>query len=742
MKRKILYSAMAMLVGVVTANAQTFKWAKQLGGTSSEFPKSIKVDGDLNVLTGGNFDGTGDFDPGAGAFNLTLSGVRNAYISKLDGVGDFVWAKKLGGDNIVELSSIALDGDGNVYAVGQFNGTADFDPNVGIFEMTSVGGFDIYVCKLDPNGNFLWAKQFGGTGADYGVGIDVDINGNVYTTGSFSGTVDFDPSVGVSNLVSLAFADIFISKLDTDGNFVWAKSISGSFDDYPRSLAIDNSGNVHITGLFNGTMDMDPSAGTYNLTSNGNDIFISKFDASGNFVWANQSGSAGLDQSYSIDIDFDGNVLILGSFEGTVDFDPGVGIVNLMAIGNSDIFVQKLDADGNFLWAKQIGGTDEEFGNSISTDLNGNVYITGEFKQTVDFDPSSGVFNLSALGSSNSDAFICKLDIDGIFAWAFRMGGAGIEVGTSITVDNFDNVYTTGRFNGTANFDPIGGTQVLFPPCCGSNIYIQKLGQCTNTFGLSSQTACGSFTWIDGNTYTANNNTATYNIVGGAVSGCDSIVTLNLTILQPASGIDVQTSCGPFTWIDGNTYSFSTSAVTHTITNGASNGCDSIVTLNLTVTDILATTYLIGTTLSTNQNLATYQWVDCNNSNAPISGATNQSFTPSVSGNYAVEINLNGCTETSSCTQVTIGGGTSSITENDLSTLSLIPNPASTITTIVGLSVGQSLKVIDITGKVVFQTIVNSSTLDFDVTTIENGIYIIQVEQNGAVAQKKLVVSK
>ena len=174
-------------------------------------------------------------------------------------------------------ASIAVDGSGNIYTTGTFTGTVDFDPGAGIANLISAGVEDIFVSKLDASGNFVWAKSMGGTSPDQGYSIAVDGSGNVYTTGYFLGTADFDPSVGTLNITSIGSTDIFVSKLDASGNFVWAKGIGGATDDFGNSIAVDGSGNVYTTGYFQETVDFDPNAGTANLSSvGGRDIFISK----------------------------------------------------------------------------------------------------------------------------------------------------------------------------------------------------------------------------------------------------------------------------------------------------------------------------------------------------------------------------------------------------------------------------------------------------------------------------------
>lgn len=413
--------------------SQTLQWAKQMGSTDWDAGTAIAVDDSGNVYSTGYFPGTVDFDPGIGIFNLTPAGLQDIFISKLDASGNFIWAKQIRG-NWEESNAITIDGNGNIYTTGFFLGTTDFDPAATPFNLTSSSWGDAFICKLDPSGNFVWAKQIRGTRAVSSYSIAVDDSDNVYTTGYFDGTADFDPGPAIFNMTVVGYSDIFISKLDSSGHFVWAKRMSGIDGEVGYSIAIDGSGNVYTTGTFFGTVDFDPDlSGTFNLNAPGDqEIYISKLDASGNFVWAKQMGG---EVGYSIAVDNTGNVYATGYYAW------------------ADISITKLDPSGNLIWAKQFGAS---IGYSIAIDGNCNVYTTGQFFGTRDFDPGIGTFNLTAIGSS--DAYINKLDSSGNFIWTIQLGGTEEVLGRCVAVDDNDNVYTTGSFNGTADFDPAATT--------------------------------------------------------------------------------------------------------------------------------------------------------------------------------------------------------------------------------------------------------------------------------------------
>jgi hypothetical protein len=432
------------------AQSPAFVWSKGVGGTNGDYGYGIVCDGAGNVYITGNFNGTVDFDPGPGVYNLTSGG--DGYILKLDSFGNFVWAKEFAGTGSSNSNAIAIDASGKIYVSGYFSGTVDFDPNAGVYNLTAAGSNfrDAFVLKIDSLGNLIWARCMGGTNDDFGFGISIDASANVYTTGTFQGISDYDPGAAVFNLISAGNTDVFVSKLDSSGNFVWAKGMGGTDNDYVGGAANDVYGNIYITGNFRGTSDYDPGSGVFNLTSAGSDdIFISKLNSSGSFMWAKRMGGNGGDVSYSIAVDAFCNAYTTGYFSDTVDFDPGTGIFNLISNGGADMYVSKIDSSGNFVWAGAPGGTGNSAAVTITVDAAGSPYTTGYFTGTVDFDPGAGVYNLSS-GLAPYAVFFTKLNPSGNVVWAKSSISNATDYGKTLTFDATGNVLSTGYFGSTS----------------------------------------------------------------------------------------------------------------------------------------------------------------------------------------------------------------------------------------------------------------------------------------------------
>jgi len=461
--KKLISFSIALTLTAQSLSAQTLTWVKQMGAGAQDQGRSIAVDASGNVYTTGTFNGTVDFDPGPGTFSLTSTGVEDVYISKLDSSGNFVWAGAWGGGSFDLGLSIAIDANGFVYSTGLFQGTADFDPGAGTFNLTA-NSMDGFVVKLNAlNGNLVWAKQFRTSFLVEPGAIAIDAYGNVITVGHYEGIADFDPGAG-----SLNFSGdgAYITKLDSAGNLIWAKQLAHPASQSPlssciaKSLVLDSLGNVYATGDFIDTVDFDPGLGNYNLIGDYyGDAFICKLDAAGNFRWAKPFYGNGNEYGVTIALDASGNVYTSGVLNATADFDPGVGTYNLSSagIGNFDGYISKLNASGDFVWAKQLGGAVGSglFISSIVLDADSNVYTLGNFSQTVDFNPGPGTYNLTSSGSY--DVFISKLDNVGNFVSTIQFAGLAFDDGRSLTLDNAGNIIATGNFKATSDFDPQAG---------------------------------------------------------------------------------------------------------------------------------------------------------------------------------------------------------------------------------------------------------------------------------------------
>jgi hypothetical protein len=507
------------------------------GGVGNEFSESTVVDSTGNIYTTGRFASTVDFDPGVGTSNLTSAGSSDVFVSKLDASGNLLWAKSFGAAAADAGLSIAVDSTGNVYTTGFFASTVDFDPGAGTTNLTTAGSSDVFISKLDASGNLVFAKRFGGGISDLGYSIAVDSTGNIYTTGFFQDTVDFDPSAGTTNLTTAGLSDVFISKLDASGNLVFAKRFGAAEADAGRSIALDSTGNIYTAGYFEQTVDFDPSAGTTNLTSAGrSDVFVSKLDSSGNLVFAKRFGAAETDVGLSVAVDSTGNVYTTGYFEQTVDFDPGAGTTDLTTGGGSDVFVSKLDASGNLVFAKRFGGSNDDGGISISVDSNGNIHTTGYFEERVDFDPGAGTSNLTSAGGT--DVFVSKIDSSGNLLLAKSFGGTANDVGRSIAFDSTGNIYTTGEFAGTVDFDPGTGTTNLIS-AGGNDVFILRL----DPSGDARASAAPSAPTL--NSITGGDRRVTITFTAGANNG--AAITDYEYSLNGASYISAGTTSSPLT---------------------------------------------------------------------------------------------------------------------------------------------------------------------------------------------------
>jgi hypothetical protein len=677
MKKILLFIILTTLL-ISGVNSQGFEWLKSGGGGTQDGATSIATDEFGNVYTLGFYTGTADLDPSSNNEILTSNGLRDLFLQKLDNNGNFIWAKSIGGEGNENSFSINIDLNNNIYIVGYFSDSVDFDPGIdsNIVYSEYISSF---VLKLDSNGEFIWVKTIRAVPTSTSSGrctattaaIDADLN--IYLVGSMAGTVDFDPSSSDSLITSAGVYDGFVLKLDSNGGFLWAHNIGGTNSEGANSISIDNSGNPYIGGTFIGSVDFDFSPNNFTLTSNTTILYVLKLNTNGEFIWVKDFGTSGSGNETISNIITDSlnNIYTCGFFYNTIDFDPGTGIFELTSEGGADIFLQKLDSNGLFVSAIRTGNNANDVARDITINNQNELIMIGGFSGVVDFDPNSGTTNLTAqLGAT----FIQKLDNSLNNIWAISSLDRGSNYGTKIALDNNENIYAIGNFNDTASFEMIDST-----------LRIESVG-------------------------------------------LTDFYTVKLNNCSPTTGVDIVTSCGPYTWINGSTYSSNNNTAKDTLIN--TTGCDSIITLNLTITPVNVTVTQNGNIISATTNTATYQWLDCDNNNSPISNETNQTFTALENGSYSLEITENSCTDTSSCFQVTNVG----IKTMNTSTLISYPNPTTGIITF--SETQESITLLDLNGKVI-ESYYSISQLDL--SHITNGIYLLK-SKDGFI--KKVLIIK
>jgi hypothetical protein len=380
----------------------------------------------------------------------------------------WLWGKSISGADWQSCLGIAVDPvNGDMYSTGFFQSTTDFDPGPGIYNVTALGLSDMFILKLDSLGNFIWVVSIGSfNGGCSGASIIINPVGRneIYITGGFQGTADFDGGTGIYNLTASGSSDVFVLKLDASGGFIWAVGMGGGGNDYGDAITVDLLGFVYTTGRFSDVADFDPGSNVFNLTSAGyDDVFVSKLNDAGEFEWARSMGGSSSEEGYSIALDAENNVYTNGYFIGTADFDPGPGSFTLTSLGLDNGFISKLSSSGDFVWAKGIIGYERAGAGSINVDKqSGEVYMAGSFFGTFDFDPGVDSFNLTS-GGGDWNLFILKLDGSGNFDWVKTMysDNGGLVVGTIRLSSDFNFIYVAGTFSETVDFNPGEGVYNL-----------------------------------------------------------------------------------------------------------------------------------------------------------------------------------------------------------------------------------------------------------------------------------------
>jgi len=393
----------------VCASVVPTLWTTQFGSNDLDIAIGVGTDMAGNVVVAG-------YTAGA-ILGQASAGYFDAFVRKLDPDGNELWTRQFGSGANDSAYSVATDASGNIVVAGYVDGALP--------GQSGAGSGDAFVRKFDADGNELWTKQFGTTASEEAYSVAVDSAGNIVVAGYTTGTLSGQSNAGAS--------DVFVRKLDADGNELWTKQFGSNGWEGAESASVDVAGNVVVAGFTEGTLSGQTSAGNY-------DVFVRKLDASGNEIWTKQFGTNNWESAESVSADVAGNVVVAGYTDGTLSGQSNAG--------GMDAFVRKLDPNGNELWSSQFGTGSSDSGYSVATDVAGSVLVAGYTFGTLSGQSSAGP----------SDAFVRKLDAGGSEIWTKQFGTSGSDVGVSIAADVAGNALVAGYTYGTLPGQTNAGT--------------------------------------------------------------------------------------------------------------------------------------------------------------------------------------------------------------------------------------------------------------------------------------------
>ena len=664
-----------------------------------------------NVYTGGGYDAAYAITEADGGGYLSVGHTESFGFSefhftatKLNADGDVEWSKQYGTNTDWEFEPHVLKVSGGYVITGT---TGSF----------GAGSYDFCALKIDLVGDLIWQRTYGGSGYERAYGAALLSDSSMAITGQ-------------SASYSSGGDDFYIVRIDQNGDVLSSTSVGGTGNEHSWGVTESYDKGLLVSGT------------TWTYGAGGSDIYVVRLDSNATIEWTGVYGGTDSDVSYSIAATPDSGAVVSG-------------YTSSYGSGSRNMFILKLDKDGNQDWSKTYSGSGWEFGYSVG------VYDDGYI--------AAGRTN--TFGGGNNDGYAVRTDLAGDTLWTRAYGGSGsdhfwleghtttdggyLTTGTSTTYgsgvvseylvkidadgfsgcnDHFtDTEVATMTFLQTSGGSLTSGTTTNIPSFSTYTYTMVRDSLCHETgcfptSGTDVQFACDSYTWIDGIEYTASNFSATDTLLNA--EGCDSIVMLNLTIGMSSAATDVQVACDSYTWIDGITYFADNNTATYTLVN--SEGCDSVVTLDLTINSVDPVITQTGSLLTANESGATYQWVRCPDMTT-ISGETDQSYTVTEDGGYAVIVTKDACSDTSDC--VTIHG--IGIDENGSGSFVLHPNPANEVVYVSGAGIDGEYQIMNSLGQKVLS---GRLTSEIDVSHLDAGMYLfVSVIEGHRVIQRLMV---
>ncbi|HYV90741.1 MAG TPA: SBBP repeat-containing protein [Chitinophagales bacterium] len=477
--RLILTLVLVFITQQLLSQSQDWQWAHNAGGTNWDFGNDVATDRLGNVYV------TGYFASDSATFgNVVLENSGNApyeecFLAKYDPFGNLVWVKRAGGVLSDVGQSVATDATGNVYLAGFFRSSSiSFDA----ITLPLSGDYNIFLVKFDPDGNAQWGTS--GTTVDFNYaycsanGLAIDASGNVLLAGDFGAASITFGVFTLNNTANDGSGDLFVAKFDAGGNAVWASSAQG--DDYDGCLgtATDSSGSVYVSGFYRSSSLEFANDTLYNFS--GADLFIAKYDSNGNELWVESADGDNDDYGRDVAVDNAGNLYLTGEFYSSSLTFGNTTVNNSLASGYADLFLTKYNSLGEVQWVRKANALYYDYSYGVATDTSGGVYITGTFDSNITFD------TITLTAQNSEDIFIAKYDTAGNFILAYQALGNNADYSYKIATDAFGNIFLTGGFSSdTIRFGDHKAPDSYYNAYMNSyDIIVAKFGanNCANVF--------------------------------------------------------------------------------------------------------------------------------------------------------------------------------------------------------------------------------------------------------------------
>ena len=411
--------------------SQSQNWGRN---TESEFTNEaldIETDASGNVYVAGYITGETAF--AANVVQLSAAGNGDIYIAKYNSSGTLIWVKQFGGNFSDRAYDLAIDQNNDVYVTGQFYGQVNF----GSFSLSSnANSKDIFLLKLDPSGNVIWAKGEGGAQEENAYGLACDNSNNVILTGQFTGVSNIGGQTFTSAtdpLINQASSDFFIAKYSSAGVPLWAHNGFAKYEDRGLAVSTDSQNNIYFTGQFSDTLVFNGQTINNNAYNLG---FLAKLSPSGNLNWINLL-KAGMVMAYDLEVNTGDEVIVVGDFRGSMYYQTANASTSITNSFGKKIFALKTNNNGDYIWHTTLGSVSDVSARSVSVNTSKEIFVTGYFKcGFTELQTESAIFNSVGF----KDAYLWKISDLGQSAYVKQFGSKKDDEGHGVAILNSDAI--------------------------------------------------------------------------------------------------------------------------------------------------------------------------------------------------------------------------------------------------------------------------------------------------------------